>query len=207
MSAYPLTYKREILVYEEDGVTLVDSFINGISATTGEQAIGRIEKVEVGPRNRCLEMRFHGRNDKIGIDYRYIVHYRIGASNRFWGVCVTNPHPDSKGVGFREGKDNDQSLFVIKGGEKLVEDSLIYSPYFIETPTDIATIAFEFCSRFANPALTVDVGNFSATGFLLDSVANPEQHLNVLLDSLASADPNGAVWYVDNTGTIKFHAE
>ena len=93
--------------------------------------------------------------------------------------------------------------YSVAGGDRLVHDT-IAGPLYLDADTDVATIAYQFASHYAHPALVIDAANFPEIGQVLNLAYAPLKPLADILDDLAAKVTGGAVWWVDASGVLHF---
>ena len=158
----------------------------------------------VAPPGGCVEMAFRGRNDLLQLGPRFIVQYIEDGVPLFWGPVTVLPPLDSPGAGPADAEGEDLERFVVEGGRKLVEGSVV-GPKLFDEPKDVSSIALTWCQLYAHPALTILPTNFPASGGLLNVAYAPEKALDVALNELAETVP-GRGWWVDAVGAVHFKA-
>ena len=159
---------------------------------------------KVAPGGGCLEMTFAGRNDLLLLGPRRVVQYLEDAVPLFWGPVTVCPPLDSPGAGPGDAEGEDLGRFVVEGGRKLLEGSVV-GPKLFDEPKDVSSIALTWCQLYAHPALTILPTNFPASGGLLNVAYAPEKSLDVALTELAETVP-GRGWWVDAVGAVHFRA-
>lgn len=122
-------------------------------------------------------------------------------------VVTICPSADSVGAGPDDRGADALEQYQAEGLELLLKGSVIDTPFVVEPGglgEQVYTIAYEFASRYAHPAITVDVANFS--GDIDDRLTiafAPEQNLADFFDGLVQQFP-AYEWWVDRLGELHF---
>lgn len=163
--------------------------------------------MQVDPPGDCIQMDLMvGAPKTLAIKPRDIVRYLEDDQALFAGVVVTCPGPDSQGAGPADDDSDALQRVTILGGRTLLADSTC-GPLFVTEETDIATIAYKFCDKYANSSLGVDSDNFPATSVTVPTWYAPYRQLSDLLDDLAQRVTGGASWWVDAALQVHFKAD
>ena len=181
--------------------------VNGVRDVVGSQqvAIRGFDPPIVTPPGSSRVLNLYCRQDMLEVPARGIVQFSVDGTAVFWGPAVVVPPAGSPGAGpFDEDRDAIERITVV-GGEQLLRDSSV-GPRLIEETLDVAAIAFEFCSLYAHPALTVEEANFPATGAVMSVFYKPESTLYDALQTLVDLTPGGATAWVDAFGAVHFQA-
>jgi hypothetical protein len=188
----------ELRIFDPLG-TPKKTITDGVDPISGVVAMEGIESCKVAPSGDCLEMAFRGRNDRLGIDSRDIVQYVENGNELFWGPVLIHPHTDTPGAGPQDENPDWLERFVVAGGRKLLEDSVVGLKIF-EEETDTATLLFLLAELYAHEAITVDAANFPITGRLPNLIARPYSQLADTFDVLSEAA--GVRWGVNALGAV-----
>lgn len=157
----------------------------------------------VTPPGSSRVLNLFARRDLFDVPPRGIVQFSVSDTPVFWGPAVLVPPAGSPGAGpFDQDRDALERITVV-GGEQLLRDSAV-SELLIEGDLDVATIAYQFCSLYAHPALTVSETNFSESGAVLNAFYKPESSLYDVLQTLVDSVPGGAIAWVDAAGAVHF---
>ena len=181
--------------------------VNGVRDVVGSQqvAIRGFDPPIVTPPGSSRVLNLYCRQDMLEVPARGIVQFSVDGTAVFWGPAVVVPPAGTRGAGpFDEDRDAIERVTVV-GGEQLLRDSGV-GALLVEGVVDVASIAFQFCSMYAHPALTVTEGNFVTTGAVLDVFYKPESTLYDALQTLVDSVPGGAVAWVDADGAVRFEA-
>ena len=191
------TLNDALLVEAENGVRVVD----------GEAVvvIRGFDPPIVTPPGSSRVLNLFARRDLFDVPPRAIVQFSVSDTPVFWGPAVVVPPITSPGAGpFDQDRDALERITVV-GGEQLLRDSGV-NDLLIEGDLDVATIAFQFCSLYAHPALTVAEVNFPECGAVLNAFYKPESSLYDALQTLVDSVPGGATAWVDASGVVHFEA-
>lgn len=120
------------------------------------------------------------------------------------GVIVTCPPTTVPGAGPADNDADALERITAEGLERLLRERIVKPRAW--TDEDVATIAYQLCSAFTHPALTVDPANFPATGFILGLFYTPEMTVADALDDLAETLPTGGRWWVNANREVVFKA-
>lgn len=178
-------------------------FENGARTTDGVIALRRFDPATVTPPGASKALNLFVRQISAQIPPRAIVQLAFDGTPAFWGPAIITPRLDAPGAGPTDEDRDALERVTVVGGEQLLRESVI-GPRIWTTDTDVADIAFELCSLYAHPALTVDALNFPPTGAVLNIFYSPEKDLEAALKQLAESVPGGATAWVDATGAIRF---
>lgn len=194
-----------VRVWNAIGSTLLTEFENGARTTDGEIVLRGFDPATVTPPGASKNLNLYARQDRALIPPRAIVQLVLDGTPVFWGPAIIVPPDASRGAGpFDRDRDSLERI-TVTGGEQLLRDSVV-GPRLFAGDTDVATIAYELCSLYAHPALTVDALNFPATGGVLSIYYSPEKDLWTALAELAETVPGGADAWVDADGAVRFEA-
>lgn len=120
------------------------------------------------------------------------------------GVIITCPPTTVPGAGPADNDADALERITAEGLERLLRERIVKPRAW--TDEDVATIAYQLCSAFAHPALTVAPANFPATGFILGLFYAPEMTVADALDDLAETLPTGGRWWVNANREVVFKA-
>lgn len=201
-----------VTVSDPLNTTVLATVENGIRTDTGMVCIRRFDPPTVTPPGTGKVLNLYVKQSALQVPPRGIVQLAIDDAPVFWGPVVTCPPLNSPGAGpFDKDRDALERVTVL-GGEQLLKDSVV-GPRLLDGPAlealgsnDVAAIAHELCRLYAHAALTVDEGNFPATGGVLSLFYKPESTLADALKELSETVPGGADWWVDAEGAIHFEA-
>lgn len=181
----------------------LNTFENGARISDGQIALRRFDPAIVTPPGVSKNLNLFVRQDLAQIPPRAIVQLILDGQAVFWGPAIITPPLTAPGAGPADTDRDALERVTVTGGEQLLRDSIV-GTRFIETNTDVADIAREFCERYAHPALTIAPANFPATGSVLSVFYAPEKDLLSALQQLAESVPGGATVWVDATGSVRF---
>jgi len=205
----------QLVINDQDGtpVTTIDE------QTNPQPIIGAVNCV-VTPPGIPEEMTFEGINSILQISPGFILQYRedygSGYVNIFWGPVIVCPALESQGAGSADEDADALNRFSVSGGSHLVAKSDVGNRVIIGKATPggnpnasatIGDVAFQFCSDYAHPALTVLSANFTTASSPTEEGGlyyAPGSKLSDYLDKLVNAMPNnGGIWYVDAAGVVR----
>src|SRR5690606_28257470 len=154
--------KWTVTVSDPLNTTVLATVVNGVHTGTGEVCIRNFDPPTVNPPGTSKVLNLYVKQSVLEVPPRAIVQLALDDTPVFWGPVVTSPPITAPGAGpYDQDRDALERVTVV-GGEKLLEDSVI-GPRLLDGPAlealgsaDPAIIAFELCSLYAHPALTVD---------------------------------------------------
>ena len=184
---------------------LLVEFVNGARVPDGEGALRGFDPPVVTPPGSSKTLNVFARQDRALIPPRAIIQFVLDGTPVFWGPAIIVPPLASPGAGPADSDRDSLERITVAGGEQLLRNSVV-GPRLFDGVSDVAAIAFELCSLYAHPALTVDVANFPATGAVLSVYYSPEKDLLAALTELAETVPGGADAWVDAAGAVHFAA-
>lgn len=191
-------------VFDPLGVSLVSTAENGV--TPGEEVgIRSFDPPVVTPPGSGRVLNLYVKQSVMMVPPRAIVQFLLDDEPIFWGPAVIVPASSAVGAGPFDWDRDALERVTVLGGELLLRDTVL-GPRLMEEEADVSAVAHELCRLYAHPALTVDEGNFPATGAVLSVYYAPEKTLYDALQDLVNTVPGGAACWVDASGAVRFEA-
>lgn len=187
-------------------ISLKDGFTrNEVKSLTPTAPGGLADTIqwELEGSENCVQMRFQGRNDRLGVRHGDIVELFVDGGRQFYGFAhepPSNQDPDKKELRFVGGEEKlktvlmDGKLYRNMGVYAIVRDILarLLPPYLFYSPQAVSGL----------PITDVNAGTDS--GPILSRFYAPTQSLYDVLQGLIATSGRRLVTGVDNSGTVFF---
>lgn len=194
----------EIRVYNMQNV-LQRTFVDGIDIATGVVGIEQVLTATVdSPFGNCREMQFIGRNDIVQAGATNIIQYLEDGIPVFWGPLIVYPSSYSKGAGPDSENTDALNVFVVAGGNFLVERSVVGPKVYDKNlPIDVADQILMMGQEFGHPALTWSSLHIPTCGINSNLLSSPHRNMKDVMNEFQKIVPNSHNG-VDATGNVFF---